>query len=157
VSADLVERGRRVMRQEWEERLAAYVSTAFKATAIASGGQSAIQYVNKFTTSGSGQIGFTGPTTIYATGAVTVSGGALVTSSSVPDNLKIYVTSPASVTISGNGTLYAQVYANQSDVTVSGSGIVAGSIVGNTLTNSGGASLYHDLSGSSGLKVSLAR
>ena len=39
-----------LMRQEWEERLAAFVSTAFKATVIASGGQSAIQYVNKFTT-----------------------------------------------------------------------------------------------------------
>jgi hypothetical protein len=126
------------------------------------GGQSLVlpggtYYVNKFTTSGSGNISFTGPVTIYATGTITVSGGALVTAQSIPANLQINATSTATVTISGSGTLYAQIYANQSDVTVSGSGIVAGSIVGNTINNSGGASLYGDLSAPGGLRITMVQ
>lgn len=35
------------MRAQWEERLAAYVSTAFGATILGAGGQNAIQYVSK--------------------------------------------------------------------------------------------------------------
>lgn len=35
------------MRTQWEERLAAYVRTAFDATMLAAGGQNAIQFVNK--------------------------------------------------------------------------------------------------------------
>ncbi len=38
------------MQVQWEERLAAYVKTAFSTTMLASGGQNAIQYVNKLTT-----------------------------------------------------------------------------------------------------------
>ena len=38
-----------IARLEWEERLAAYVSTAFRATVLASTGQNAIQYINKLT------------------------------------------------------------------------------------------------------------
>lgn len=39
-----------VMQVQWEERLAAYVRTAFKATMLSAIGQNAIQYVNKLTT-----------------------------------------------------------------------------------------------------------
>ncbi len=39
-----------VMQVQWEERLAAYVKTSFKATMLSAGGQNAIQYVSKFTT-----------------------------------------------------------------------------------------------------------
>ena len=38
------------MQTQWEERLAAYVSSSFDAGLIGAGGQSAIQYVNKLTT-----------------------------------------------------------------------------------------------------------
>ncbi len=38
-----------VMQAQWEERLAAYVRTAFSATMLAAGGQNAIQYVNRVT------------------------------------------------------------------------------------------------------------
>ena len=38
------------MQAQWEERLAAYVRTAFDATLLAAGGQTAIQYINKLTT-----------------------------------------------------------------------------------------------------------
>lgn len=38
------------MQAQWEERLAAYVRTAFDATLLAAGGQNAIQYVSKLTT-----------------------------------------------------------------------------------------------------------
>jgi subfamily B ATP-binding cassette protein HlyB/CyaB len=38
-----------MLRHQWEEKLAAYVKTAFDATQLASGGQNAIQYVNKLT------------------------------------------------------------------------------------------------------------
>ena len=39
-----------IMQAQWEERLAAYVSTSFKATMLAAGGQNAIQYASKATT-----------------------------------------------------------------------------------------------------------
>ncbi len=38
------------MRAEWEERLAAYVRTGFSASMLAAGGQGAIQFVNKLST-----------------------------------------------------------------------------------------------------------
>ncbi len=39
-----------VMQVQWEERLAAYVRTAFDATMLSALGQNAIQYVQKLTT-----------------------------------------------------------------------------------------------------------
>ena len=39
-----------VMQQQWEERLAAYVSTSFDATMVSAGGQNAIQYASKLST-----------------------------------------------------------------------------------------------------------
>jgi subfamily B ATP-binding cassette protein HlyB/CyaB len=39
-----------VMQIQWEEKLAAYVRTAFGATMLAAGGQNAFQYVNRLTT-----------------------------------------------------------------------------------------------------------
>jgi subfamily B ATP-binding cassette protein HlyB/CyaB len=39
-----------IMQVQWEEKLAAYVKTAFKATLLGAGGQSAIQYVSKVST-----------------------------------------------------------------------------------------------------------
>ena len=39
-----------LMRTQWEERLAAYVKTAFSATLVGARGQNAIQYVSKVTT-----------------------------------------------------------------------------------------------------------
>ena len=39
-----------IMQAQWEERLAAYVSTSFSATMLAAGGQNAIQYASKVTT-----------------------------------------------------------------------------------------------------------
>jgi ATP-binding cassette, subfamily B, bacterial HlyB/CyaB len=39
-----------VMQAQWEEKLAAYVRTAFNATLLATGGQNAISYVNRVTT-----------------------------------------------------------------------------------------------------------
>ncbi len=41
-----------MMRNEWEERLAAYVKTSFEATQLALGGQNAIQWVSKLVTAG---------------------------------------------------------------------------------------------------------
>lgn len=39
-----------VMQAQWEEKLAAYVRTAFQATLLGAGGQNAIQYVSKLST-----------------------------------------------------------------------------------------------------------
>ena len=39
-----------VMQAQWEEKLAAYVRTAFDTTLLSAGGQNAIQYVSKFST-----------------------------------------------------------------------------------------------------------
>lgn len=39
-----------VMQAQWEEKLAAYVKTAFSTTLLGAGGQNVIQYINKLTT-----------------------------------------------------------------------------------------------------------
>jgi subfamily B ATP-binding cassette protein HlyB/CyaB len=39
-----------LMQVQWEEKLAAYVRTAFGATLLAAGGQNAVQYINRVTT-----------------------------------------------------------------------------------------------------------
>ncbi len=39
-----------ILRNEWEERLAAYVKTSFQAVMLSAAGQNAIQYVSKATT-----------------------------------------------------------------------------------------------------------
>ena len=80
-------------------------------------------------------------------------GGQTTTNASLPKNLTIVAVPdpgtgnpPGALTISAGSALYANIYAPQSDITLSGSGNIYGYIVGKSVTASGSAAIYYDLS-----------
>jgi len=102
--------------------------------------------------SSGGALWLTGPTTIYYYGTFTMS-GQTSTASNLPKNLKIVGipvpgtgAAPGALTLSSGASLYANIYAPQSDITLSGSGSIYGSILGKSVTMSGSSSIYYDLS-----------
>ena len=104
-----------------------------------------VYYFKDFVMSGGSVLNITGPVTIYVTGEVDISGGVM-TANSLPRNLIIRVTGSGNSTFSGSSQYYGQLYAPLSDVTISGGAQFCGSIIGNTLTESGGGSVHEDLS-----------
>ena len=83
--------------------------------------------------------------TFYVGGNITTSGGGNFNTSANPSalNLTIIGVNPVSqtFTLSGNGALYAMVYAPTANITLNGggtSGTFVGSITGNTITANGG-------------------
>jgi hypothetical protein len=114
-------------------------------------------YVNDFTVSG-GTLNFTGPVTLYVDGKLTISGnGVIVTAGSIPANLSIQMASSSTATLSGGARIFAQVYAPDSAVTLSGSSGLAGQVVGKSVTMSGGATIYTDNSLSAQIKVTTVK
>ena len=105
---------------------------------------------NNFTTSGSAIVTCTGPATIYFYGKFDM-GAKTVTNGNAPKNLRIVAIPkpdgkpPGTLNIGGGSALYADVYAPQSDVTLSGSGAIYGSVIGLSITMSGTSDIYYDL------------
>lgn len=99
-----------------------------------------------FTTSGSGYI--TQPNgvhvTYYVDGSVTTSGGSFNNQSGFAGNTQFIVVGNGSVTCSGSSNMIATIEAPNSAVTVSGTGLFIGSLIGSTMNISGGASYYYD-------------
>lgn len=94
--------------------------------------------------SGNGRVNFSGPATVYVSGQVSISGNGFGTASNLPPHLIIKVAGSANVSLSGNGRLYAAIYAPQSQVAISGNGDLLGAVVGNTLTSSGNSRVHYD-------------
>ena len=116
-----------------------------------SGGNGATTYIEfwvtgSFTTSGSGYI--TQAPNVHVTyivdGSVTTSGGSFNNQSGFPGNTQFAVVGSGSVTCSGSANMIATIEAPNSAVTVSGTGLFIGSLIGNTMNISGGASYYYD-------------
>lgn len=116
-------------------------------------------FIRNLAITGGSSLQFLGPVTMYVTGSVSLSGGSVSTSANVPSNFRLYVGSSGTVTVSGSSTLYADVYAPQSDFTISGGGTLAGRIVALSITESGNSNLYYDMSlvGGAGASVFLAQ
>lgn len=93
---------------------------------------------------GNGQLNFTGPATLYVTGSVTLDGNGVGSSQNLPTNLYIYVAGINIVQISGNGNLYAAIYAPDASVQFSGNGEVFGGVVGDIISNTGNAKFHYD-------------
>lgn len=93
---------------------------------------------------GNGSLDLTGPTVIYVSGPVSITGNGIGTSSNLPPNLIIYVTTNDDVKVAGNGDFHGGIYAPDSDVKVSGNGDVFGAIVSNTYQQSGNGSMHFD-------------
>jgi Flp pilus assembly protein TadG len=100
----------------------------------------------------SGTLSFTGPATIYCAGNLSLSGRAL-TSGSTPKNLTIIMApnpftgvAPGSLTVTSASSLYANIYAPQSPIFLSGNGDLYGSVVGKSIDMTGTSSIHYDLS-----------
>lgn len=100
----------------------------------------------KFVTSGSGFI--TQQNGVHVTyivdSSVTTSGGSFNNQSGFAGNTQFVVVGSGSVTCSGSANMIATIEAPNSAVTVSGTGLFIGSLIGNTMNISGGASYYYD-------------
>ena len=88
-------------------------------------------YVNNFIISGGSSLVINGAVTFYVTGKVDVSGGSIA--ATVPSDLQINVIGTGKVVFSGGSGFTVDVYAPQSDVTLSGGSNVYGAVVGNTV------------------------
>jgi hypothetical protein len=100
----------------------------------------------------------TGPVTMYVYHNVNVA-GTTVTASGLPQNLKIIVcpdkngNPPGPVTVSSSSSFFASLYAPQSPVTLSGSGDIYGSVVGQSVNMTGTSEIHYDLALSGGTGV----
>jgi hypothetical protein len=98
---------------------------------------------------GSGSITLVNPShlhvDIYVSGALTVSGGGFV-NSSTPDKLSVWACGAATNnwTVSGGSNAAFALFAPNRQVTLSGGSPFFGSIVAGTLVNSGGSAIHYD-------------
>lgn len=102
-------------------------------------------YFSTLTLSGGSSITISGPTTIYVTGNVDLSGGSVTNKNLVPSDLQLFPMGQ-NCNISGSSALYAVVYGPSTAITRSGSADYYGAIVGSTLTLSGQGGIHADLS-----------
>jgi Flp pilus assembly protein TadG len=108
-------------------------------------------YLSSLTVNAGGTLNITGPVTIYITGSLQLTGNAVV-AGNLPKNLKIVMVGdafgnpPGTAQISSGAALYATIYAPQSDITMSGSGDIYGSVLGKTISMTGSSAIHYDLS-----------
>ena len=108
-------------------------------------------YLNNISLATGSQLTFNGPTTIYCHGTFTMN-GQTYTAANLPKNLTIVMcpgptgTAPGDLTITSGAALYANIYAPQSNVVISGQGSIYGSVLGLTVSMSGGGAIHYDLS-----------
>ena len=86
-----------------------------------------------------------GSLTLYVSGSFNVSGSGIVNQTLNPHNLTVYGTSTCtSANYSGSSALYGSIYAPKASVALSGTAGVYGSVVGSSVTMSGGAIVHCD-------------
>lgn len=119
-----------------------------------------VYYYSGLSVSGNATIRTTGQVTIYVAGSVSLSGNAVIHQNR-PENFRIRVLGSGPVSVSGNGDLWADIYAPNSAVSFSGNGEFYGAMVGRTLTVSGNGAIHYDESlggyGASAGRVSLVK
>ena len=94
--------------------------------------------------SGGGMVTALGPVKIYVDGSVSVSGNGIITAGDAPPNFQIYVTTNSTFSISGNGNVYAAIYAPNAVVSNTGNGELFGAVVASTYTQSGNGQIHYD-------------
>jgi hypothetical protein len=100
-------------------------------------------------TSGNGKLEILdgGSLTIYASGTVNISGNGIVNQNATPrpEECVLFGTaSCTSVSVSGNGDLYAAIYAPAATINVTGNDDIYGSLVGDTVTINGNGDILFD-------------
>jgi hypothetical protein len=83
---------------------------------------------------------------IYVSGLMDTSGGGIMNTSSRPTALSLFACGPGTTDwkLSGGSGAYFAVYAPTRDITISGGSDVYGSVVGKTVTDSGGSAIHYD-------------
>ncbi|MGQ9523978.1 MAG: DUF7305 domain-containing protein [Armatimonadota bacterium] len=88
-----------------------------------------------------------GPVILYIDGNADIGGNGIVTAGNLPANLRIFgLPNCTRIDISGNGALYAAVYAPNADIDLNGagsSGVVFGSLAGKTVSFQGNGTIIH--------------
>jgi len=100
-------------------------------------------YFSDFDLGGNATLIMAGPVTLYVTGSLKIAGN-VETSGSVAANLSIQVAGRGGVDLTGTSNLYADVYAPEANVTISGTHDFFGAVVGKTLTTGGTGRIHHD-------------
>jgi hypothetical protein len=98
----------------------------------------------KLTLSGSSTLTVNGPVTMNLTGPSTLSGGGVQNTTHIPANLKIYSSDTNTLVVSGGSGAYMSVYAPDATVQLTGGSHFYGSLIGTSITNSGGTSMHAD-------------
>jgi len=110
-------------------------------------------YVGKFTMSGTSTLNFTGPTTLYITGTVALSGTSQINPGARPGDLKIRMPpSSKGVSLSNASRINADLYGDGTLVDLSGQSMICGVVLANAFKLSGNAAIHVDtsLAGSAG-------
>ncbi|HXE53204.1 MAG TPA: TadG family pilus assembly protein, partial [Tepidisphaeraceae bacterium] len=101
-------------------------------------------YFDNFTVAPLATLTFSGPAVVYVTGWINIP-GTINTASNLPKNLQIQVIGSANVSIGNQTALYADIYAPQSAVTLSGGGDIYGSVLGYSINMTGSSGIHYDL------------
>ncbi|MBI4532777.1 MAG: hypothetical protein HY711_02425 [Candidatus Melainabacteria bacterium] len=112
--------------------------------------------VSSFSTSGNGYMevlsSVTTPTRIFVEGvvpgsnAIQISGNGIVNQTSIPARMQFWYNGSLNINLSGNGNMYSTTYAPNATVNISGNGTYYGSVVANTVNNSGNGMIHYDKS-----------
>lgn len=94
--------------------------------------------------SGDSAVNFTGPTVLYVSGSVSITGKGIATSQNLPSNLLVYVQGSSTISLSGKDNFYGAVYAPDATVTLSGNAALYGAVVGDVIQDSGKALVRYD-------------
>jgi inhibitor of cysteine peptidase len=83
--------------------------------------------------------------TLYVDGSVSVSGGGIVNKNLNPHNLTVYGTSTCTTaSYSGSSAFYGVIYTPKASTSISGSSGIYGTVIGGSITMSGGAVVHYD-------------
>lgn len=105
-------------------------------------------YLSSLTIANSGSINITGPTTIYVSGNVNISGAGFINQAQLPSNLNIFITSTSgsTVKISGSAAFCGLIYAPTASLNLSGAAAIYGGFIGSAVTITGSGAIHLDKS-----------
>lgn len=110
-------------------------------------------YFNNMDISGQSTLTIEGPTTIFLTGDLDTSGGDVINSTQLPNNLRIFMTGGTAI-LNASVDWYGLLYAPDTDVTVNGTADVFGAVVGLDVSAGGTADVHFDTSLTTGGVIS---
>lgn len=99
--------------------------------------------VRDFVVASNSQVHIAGPVTFYVTGKILIAGKVTIFSSR-PTDLRFLVVGSGLVELGGRSELYADVYAPQSEVAVTGGHDLFGAVIGKTLAIVGNGDIHYD-------------